>query len=471
MYNKIYRSNKEYDCLIGGGGPAGIAAAISAARSGLKVLLVEGNGCLGGTATAGALPFWLGATTGSIQFREMLKRNLAYRYLPHPRKAVAGIFEELINKIKAEHAGSGPACLPQTDQYPGLDRLGCHDEFVFDIEAAKRIFEQTILAEGIKILYFTLIIGTECSNNKIDGVYLANKNGLSFVKAKVFIDCTGDADLVFRSGYETYKGDRITGEMSIASLITHIEDIDPSAIENYLKQGNDPWFFESCRKAKAANPKDDLPESLLLFPMMDRGSFMVNGSLNGGTSFAGYDGTKAEDLTELMIRGRERAQLLVEKVFRPFIPGASNCKVRLTAIYPGIRETRRIVAERMITEQDFLDGTVYKDTIALAGRHFDLVRKEGQVLNIEKNRLGGGLARIPYSSLIPRGSTNILAAGRCIGADGQTLGPVRIQSTCLAIGEAAGTAAGLAVKQALAFKDICIDILRDKLRSNGALVE
>jgi hypothetical protein len=198
---------------------------------------------------------------------------------------------------------------------------------------------------------------------------------------------------------------------------------------------------------------------------------MINGSLNGGTSFSGYDGSKAEDLTAIAIRGRERARLLVEKLFRPYIPGAAGCKLRLTAVYPGIRETRRIAAEKMIMEKDFLEGTVFEDTVALAGRHFDLIRKQGQVFHNEANRLGGGVAHIPYGAMIPRGSSNLIAAGRCIGADGQTLGPVRITSTCFALGEAAGTAAGFAVKEAKAFKDVDIKVLRNTLRVNGALVD
>jgi hypothetical protein len=459
--------SKTYDCLVCGGGPAGIAAAIAASRSGLKTLLVEGNGCLGGTATAGALPFWLGATNGSIQFREMLSKKLAYGDLPHPRKAVGGIFEELVNRIKSENAGLGPALMAQTDIYPGLDRLGCHDEFTFDLEAGKRILERTVLDAGVELLYYTLALGLECTDRRIHGVYLANKNGLVFVKAKVFIDCSGDADLVFSGGFETYKGERKTGEMTAASLVAHIEDIDSAEIEKYLNEGNDPWFFDACRKAKEANPGVDLPEHLIIFPMMDRGTFMIN----GGTSFLGYDGTKAEDLTALSIRGRERARILVEKLFRPFIPGASRCKLRLTAAYPGIRETRRIVAEKMILEHDFLEGKIFDDTIALAGRHFDLGRKHGQPLQNEANRLGGGVAHIPYGAMIPRGSSNIITAGRCIGADGQTLGPVRIMSTCFALGEAAGTAAAFAAKEDKSFKEVNIEVLRETLRKNGAIVD
>ena len=460
-------ADEVYDAVVCGGGPAGVAAAIAAGRSGLKVLLVEGTGCLGGTSTAGALPFWLAATTGSIQYQEMLSKGLAYSDLPHPRKAVGGIFDELMDALRMEGGGVGPCVMAQTDQWPGLDRLGCHDEFTFDLEAGKRVMEQAVLAAGVQILYYTLAVEAERAGSRVTGVYLANKNGITHVTASVFIDCSGDADVIHRAGFETYKGDRETGEMTAASLVAHIEDIDSGVMEAYLNDKKDPWFFDACRMAIEANPGVDLPEHLIIFPMMDPGTYMIN----GGTAFSGYDGTNAEDLTALTIRGRLRAKALVEKLFRPYIPGAERCKLRLTAAYPGVRETRRIIAQRMITEEDLLTGTAFPDTIALAGRHFDLSRRHGQVLNNEKNRLGGGVARIPYSALIPRGSSNIIAAGRCIGADGQALGPIRIMAPCFAMGEAAGTAAGMAVKAGIGFPDVNTGLLRRTLKDNGGEVD
>lgn len=137
----------KYDLVVAGGGPAGIGAAIAGAKNGLKVLIIEFNGCLGGTSTSGALPFMLGATNGSIPFSKMIERNLKYSELPHPRKAVGGIFDMLVERIKSE-GGVGPAKLAQTDRYPGLDRLGCHDEFTFDLEVGKRVYDE-IMSELI----------------------------------------------------------------------------------------------------------------------------------------------------------------------------------------------------------------------------------------------------------------------------------------------------------------------------------
>lgn len=475
----------EYDVVVAGGGPAGIGAGIAAARSGLKTILIEGNGAMGGTSTSGALPFFLGAYNGSIPYRRMLDLGLQYKDLPRPRVAVAGIFKEMTERIKAQHGGCGPAVMGQTDKYPGLDRLGCHDEFTFDIEVGKRVFDEMARDAGLDILYYTTALDTERVGNEIKGVYIVNKSGLQFIACKAVIDCTGDADMVARSGYETYKGDRETGEMTAIGLVCHLENIDSGAVEKYLNEGGDPWFYDALEAAKEEHPelpKGYISHNIIMFPMVQDGVFMIN----GGTSLSfipggdghNLDGTSGRDLTDIAIFGREHAKFLEQEVFRKHIPGAENCRIRLTATYPGIRETRRIVAERMLTEQDMVSGTHFADTIAFAGRHFDLSRRSVAITEAKggmqefagKNKLGGGIAEIPYSALVPKDSENIIAAGRCIAADGQALGPARIMSTCMAVGEAAGTAAALKIAAGVRFKDVDTDELRRTLTKNGAEV-
>lgn len=456
-----------YDVVVAGGGPAGIAAAIASGRHGKKTLLIEINGCVGGTCTAGALPFWLGYTNGSIPFPWMVERGLQYKDLPHPRKAVGGIFEEAMNRIKEQHGGVGPCKLAQTDRFPGLDRLGCHDEFTFDIEVGKRVLEEMLLEAGVTIRYYAHVYDVEREGNKVTGLYFVDKSGAQFVPADAVIDCTGDADVVAYAGFETYKGDKITGEMTVSSLVAHIENIDSAEIEAYLNAGNDPWFRPACDAAKADHPDLDLPDHLIIFPMFQDGVFMIN----GGTSFFGYDGTDGESVSNLVVRGRQRAKILVETLFRNYIPGAQNCTLRMTAEYPGIRETRRIISEGALTEKDLLEGKHFADTIALAGRHFDLSRRSGQTFADAGQSVRNGITEIPYRCLIPKGSENLIVAGRCIEAEGQALGPARIMSTCFALGEAAGTAASAKVDTGCAFRDINVAALRDDLREHGAEIE
>lgn len=465
-----------YDVLVAGAGPAGIAATIAAARCGAKTLLIESSGCVGGTGTIGGLPFWLGATTGSIPYYKMIEKGLAYKELPHPRKAVGGIFEEVMSLLREKGIGVGPGIMGQTESCPGLDRLGCHDEFTYDLEGGKRELEQMILGTGADILYFSHVVGAYTDEREVKGVYISNKDGISCVYAKRFIDATGDADMVDYAGFETYKGDRKSGQMTSASLVIHIEHVNSQAFEAYLNRGGDPWLYEACKKAQKDYPEVGFNDNIIMFPMVQEGVFMIN----GGTAFHLIDGTSAADISRVMHLGRMRAYHLVEHLFKPYVPGFEQASLRLTACYPGIRETRRIVGEYMLTEEDVLSGKYFEDSIALAGRHFDLgrVKKRAdgtfeyiQPSHKEELKVDGGFMKIPYRALIPQNTTNIIVAGRCIAADGQTLGPARIMSTCMATGEAAGTAAAMSWEQQCSFIDLDVQKLRTKLKSNRAIID
>ncbi len=461
-------NEKCYDVIVAGGGPAGTAAAISAARQGLKTLVIEHSGCFGGISTSGVLPFWLGVMNGSIPFPKMVEQGLVYKNLPRPQRVVGGIFQEAIDRITAADGGVGPAVMAQTDRCPGLDRLGCHDEFTFDLEIGKRVLDEMVVDSGADILFHSMIVGTEFSQRKIAGVYVANKEGITYITADRFVDCTGDADLIARSGLATDKGDRKTGELTASSLVIHIEDIDSPALENYLNEGGDPWFRGCCQSAKENKPDADIPKALIIFPMIQKGVFMVN----GGTGMNGIDGTNADDVTRIMLKGRQRAKTLVEDLFRPYVPGAENCRLRLTATYPGIRETRRIIAEYTLQEEDLLEGKRFDDTIALAGRHFDLGRgKQEQPFQKRDLSVKGGITPIPYRCLVPREADNVIVAGRCIAAEGQSLGPARIMSTCFAMGEAAGIAAFLSLRKAIPYRDVDCGKLQDILREQGAILD
>ena len=478
MENKYIDFNAEvkvtgsYDLVVAGGGPSGTAAAIAAGRLGLKTLLVESQGCLGGNGTSGALPFCLGCMTGSKPYLQMLEEKIAYKDLrKNSRYVVRGIFYELIERIKQEGYGVGPGKIAQTDR---LDRLGCHDEFTFDIEVGKRIHEEIVLEAGVEILYFTTALTPRMNGKKIEGLYLVNKEGLTYVETKAVVDCTGDADIVYRAGFDTYKGDRKTGLMNAVSLVNHIENVDTEAVANYLENGGDPWFRQFVKKTREGINKD-FNDVIIMFPMVQDGVFMIN----GGTAFPMVDGTDPRDLTEVMIKGRKRAKYLLEDLFRPYIPGFKNARLRLTASIPGVRETRRIVGEYILTEKDVLTGKKFADTIAFSGRHFDLgrpyKRPDGtwgiRQSEIHYKTIPGNKTPVPYRSLIPKESDNIIVAGRCISADGQALGPLRIMATCYATGQAAGSAAVQVVKKGIKFLEVDIEELKTTLVNNGAIMK
>ena len=465
-----------YQVIVAGGGPAGVAAAITCGRSGLSTLLIEETGCLGGMSTGGALPFVLGTMTGSIPFLKMLEKGVSYRDAPRPRQAVAGIWSEVMDRINREGGGVGPAVPAQTDRYPALDRLGCHDEYTFDIETGKRVLDEMAMEADVDVLFFTTALRPDVEGRRIAGLYVINRDGLSYVRCDVVIDCTGDADVVERAGFSTQKGDPNTGCMTHVSLITHMENVDSGVLTSYLAEGGDPWFREQCARAISENPNIEFNDSIIMLPMIQDGVFMIN----GGCAFTGFDGTNAKDISALMRVGRVRAKQILDKVFKPYIPGFLNARIRMTAAYPGIRETRRIVAEYALTEEDLLVGKDFPDVVALAGRHFDLstptVKPDGSIQLTqpfhEKNlSVKGGITRIPYRCMVPKGTENIVAAGRCIAAQGQALGPVRIISTCYATGQAAGTAVSLAIEKRCRCIDVDVNSLKASLRRQGALIE
>ena len=463
---KVSECDQIHDLIICGGGPAGIAAAIAAGRAGLRVCLIERAGYLGGVSTACALPFWLGGFTGSRPYREMLREGTPYEDLPRPRRAVGGIFRELCDALREAGAGTGadPFVMGQASQYPGLQRLGCHDEFTFDLEAGKRILEEKVLEAGVGLLFYTTVCGAEAEEDRIRAVITASKDGLTRHRAEAFIDCTGDADVAHYAGAPTTEAP--PGDVSAVSLIVHVENVDAEKLEAYLNAGGDPYFQAACARAISEHPELDLPETMLIFPMVQPGVFMIN----GGTDLTGYDALNPSDMTKLSVRGRARAENIAKHVFR-YIPGGENCRVRLTAPWPGVRESRRIVSQGALTEEDLLTGRTFFDSIALAAHHFDLDRGRRQPFHEKHLRMKRDAAQIPYSCMVPKGIDNLLAAGRCIQADGQALGPARIMATCFAVGQAAGTAAAIRHAQRCAFSNVPFPVLRRRLLDNGAILE
>ena len=146
--------------------------------------------------------------TGSIPFHKMIEKGLAYKELPRPRKAVDGIFIEAVECIKRAGGGIGPREVAKADEYPSLDRIGCHDELSFDIETSKRVLEEMTSEAGVNILYYTNVIGAKLESRNIKGIYAANKDGVLYTQAETFIDCSGDADLVFQAGFAVTKSDK-----------------------------------------------------------------------------------------------------------------------------------------------------------------------------------------------------------------------------------------------------------------------
>lgn len=440
-----------YDVVVAGGGPAGTAAAVAASRAGARTLLVESQGSLGGVGTSGGVAVFLGSEKREGQ-----------------GPAVGGFFRELVDRMVSE----GSACRPGAD-LGGVNKLGLGGHVIFDIEACKRHLDNLVLEAGLELLLFTSAVAPCMNGKKLKGIFLFNKGGLSFVDAKVVVDCTGDADIVFQAGFETVKGRKNTGLMTPTTVISFVEDVDHELLAKYLTDGGDRRFRSLVKELREKGIWTYPEETIIVVPTLRKGVFLINTRRQ-----VGVDGTNARSLTTAMIDGRRDAQEFLDKILKPYYPGFKNACLRQTASVVGVRETRKIVGEYVLTEHDCIEGQNFPDTIALSGYGWDLPDPKRPSLQPffreywgQDKTMTKSFVEIPYRCLIPRGSENLLVAGRCISVEEQALGPVRIMPACYAMGQAAGTAAALCAKEGCTPVNVSVDILRKSLLDQGAILE
>lgn len=438
----------DVDVLVCGGGPAGIGAAVAAARQGAKTMLIEQQGCLGGVATNALVGVWVGSYSRDGVF-----------------PVVGGIFSEVVDRLVAEeaaipanedvaprwslaemHVMSRENAISNKEMAGGSRHLGYaawHGRTVpFEFEPCKRVCEHLVLEAGVNLRYFTHATYPQLKEREITGVFLHSKNGMEFVEANIVVDATGDADIAFRAGCPTVKGRAKDGLMSPATLIFVVEDVDSYAFERYCKETGDVRFRKIVEELKQRGKWPFPFEIIICCEMLERGHFFINTLRQ-----TGIDGTKTEDLTRGMIEGRQQALKLME-ILRQFVPGFANAKMVQTAPIIGTRDTRRIVGEYEVSGDDITQGRDYQDKIALSGYQWDMADpKRPSHQQMEGVVMAKPYVEIPYRSLLPQGIDNLIMAGRCVSAAWDALGPLRVMPACFAMGQAAGVAAAMALEQ------------------------
>lgn len=457
------------DVLVCGGGPAGIGAAVAAARQGASTILIEQQGCLGGVATNTLVGVWLGSYS----------RDGAY-------PVVGGIFREIVDRLTREGAAI-PAEEDVPPQFSLAERkataaqpaskfrvLGSrhvgyapwHGRAVaFEFEPCKRICEELVQEAGVRIRYFTSFVAPDLKENELQGVYVFSKSGLEYIEAKVVVDATGDADVAFRSGCPTAKGRAEDGLMSPATLILVLEDVDSLDFERYCKQTGDVRLRSIIEGLKNQGKWPFPFEVIICCEMPRRGRFFIN-----TLRLTGIDGTEPDDLTRGMIEGRKQAKKLLE-ILRQYVPGFAKARLVQTSPVLGIRDTRRIVGEHVIRVEDIIQGRHYEDTVALSGYQWDMADpKRPSSQRMEGKLIGLPYVEIPYRSLLPQGLRNLLVAGRCISCEWDALGPTRTMPVCFAMGQAAGTAVALSLANGGDVHKVDFHVLQETLVKQGAIL-
>jgi len=426
----------DVDVLVAGGGSAGIAAAVTAARLGLRTALVERYGFLGGLATAGAV----GTICGLY-----LKKKGGIEYL------VGGFPREFSEALNQRHPllELRISKTAVSQPYRPWDFKLLSDRFV-EREQKIRPYLHTRVVDVVK------------TGNEIHGVILHTKAGFRALRAQITIDCTGDGDLAFMAGVRTELG--ADGETQVPSLTFSMGNVDVpralSAGEDKLHamlrdMPRDTWFHEASRSLPRIFPSGH--EGYVLIKM-------IRLTRNGG----GYDCTNPIDITEVEIKGRrlaeEAASFLINKM-----PGFENAYLVDSATQVGTRETRRVVGAYVLTEDDVTQPSRFYDSIACCSWPVEL-HQEGREMRwrfLDE----GSYYQIPYRCLIPLGVERLLIAGRCISASHSALASVRVIGPCLAEGQAAGSAAYLTVKDSKLPREVDTERLKTLLRGQGARVE
>lgn len=445
----------EVDVLIAGGGTAGCVAAIAAARSGVNTLVIEQFGALGGTAT-----------------------------------------QALVTPLMHTHIEGNPMCSSISDEinrrvidtgFGASD--GNNNSGHFDSVALKFVLEEMAVEAGVKILYYTFISDVVMEDGTLKGLIIENKAGRGVILAKRIVDCTGDGDVAVRAGVPFEKGHPETGKNQPISVRYTVSGIDMPAFIRYMEEvcsgehqrkcslippllhgamvWEKGWALEQLFK-DALEAGDITYEDGVYWQFFGVPGRADTLSFNCPEIFEGIDGTNPYDLTGAQIKGK-KAILRQLKFYKKYFKGFENSYISEVAVQVGIRESRRIEGVYKLADEDILLYRKFDDYIARSNFPVDI---HGYKLLNEHIDMNGKDSvpyyEIPFRCLVPVGVKGLLVAGRCISSTFLAQSSLRIQPTVRAIGEAAGIAAAMSVKNNMDVGKLDGKSVREEMVKRGA---
>ena len=408
---------KQYDLIVVGGGIAGVAAAVSAARQGLSVLIVEKFGCLGGALTNSLVyPFMLHVT------RDEHKKVLA-----------AGIFGE----IKQRHAAYGDSSW----------------------ETFKFVFDDMVCEAGVDVLFHATVFEAQTDGRQIRRVSVATKSGVLELEATYFLDASGDGELMTMVGCDRQLGRESDGLCQPMTTCFRMNGVD---IALFQKEHDE--LIALYNQKQAAGEIQNPRENILVFYGQGKDVLHLN-----TTRIVKYNPVDAVEISRAEMAARKQVYEMF-KFLKENAKSCQNASIVSIANHIGVRESRKLKGVYVLTGQDLLQMVRFEDTIAVANYSIDIHNPSGTGTTLFEFH-GGDYYNVPYRSLLPKEYDNMLVAGRCLSADHEAHSATRVMPTCACMGEAAGTAFAVAKETATNVHTLDVQLVRERLRAAGAVVE
>ncbi len=460
------------DVVIAGGGPAGIIAAIAAARNGANTLLIEQKGYVGGMAAAGLPLLSFHNNRG-----ERIVSGIPWELITRLMEAEEAVVVRMAGATSSTQEATGKAL------YEGGAVFSARSVPVRP-EAFKYAAWEMLKKAGVEILLYTYVTDVLQSGGVVTGLVVENKSGRQQIPAERVVDCTGDGDVAFLSGASFEKGrqrDGVTQPMTMLFALGGV-DLDRAEAAGVAVRRNmeviDSEVWKSFYRKYDIMLNNWEDRLLKEFPRsgVDKGfilRYWGDGVCYGGNMLhvPYYDASKAEELSKAVVEGRCLVWNLV-RFMRENVPGFE--RTHLVNTYDiGVRESRRIIGDYTLTYEDVIEARRHEDDVALNGYFVDIHDYDGSWFHMPKKGTqikDYGSYGIPYRCLLPRAVDGLLVAGRCLSTTHEANASARVMGTCMALGQAAGTAAALSVKDNLTPRALDKRKIVTTLEAQGAIV-